>query len=228
MQQPVIGILGGGQLGRMLIQKGLDFGLNFRVMDPDANAPCSVFSGFIAGPITDYDSVLSFGKTCDIVTIEIENVNVAALQELQRLGKKIYPQPEAIALIQDKRTQKIFYRDNHIPTAEFVLTANREEVIKNKSFLPAVHKLGREGYDGRGVQVLRTADDLPKAFDAPGVLEKLIPFEKEIAVIVARNASGEISAFPPVEMVFHPEKNLVEYLFSPAQISEVVAGRAVS
>lgn len=226
MQQPVIGILGGGQLGRMLIQKGLDFGLNFRVMDPDENAPCSVFSGFTAGPITDYDSVLSFGKTCDIVTIEIENVNVAALQELQRRGKKIYPQPEAIALIQDKRTQKIFYRDNNIPTAEFILTANREEVVKNKSFLPAVHKLGREGYDGRGVQVLRTADDLPKAFDVPGVLEKLISFEKEIAVIAARNASGEISTFPPVEMVFHPEKNLVEYLFSPAQISEVVAGRA--
>lgn len=226
MQQPVIGILGGGQLGRMLIQKGLDFGLNFRVLDPDPDAPCSVFNGFTAGSITDYESVLSFGKNCDVITIEIENVNVQALSELQQLGKKVYPQPDAIALIQDKRTQKIFYRQHNIPTAEFVLTANREEVLQHRSFLPAVHKLGKEGYDGRGVQVLRSPDDLTKAFDNPGVLEKLIPFEKEIAVIAARNASGEILTYPAVEMVFHPEKNLVEYLFSPARISDEVQQKA--
>lgn len=226
MQQPVIGILGGGQLGRMLIQKGLDFGLNFRVLDPDPDAPCSVFNGFTAGSITDYESVLSFGKNCDVITIEIENVNVQALSELQQLGKKVYPQPDAIALIQDKRTQKIFYRQHNIPTAEFVLTANREEVLRHRSFLPAVHKLGKEGYDGRGVQVLRSPDDLTKAFDNPGVLEKLIPFEKEIAVIAARNASGEILTYPAVEMVFHPEKNLVEYLFSPARISDQVQQKA--
>lgn len=226
MQQPVIGILGGGQLGRMLIQKGLDFGLNFRVLDPDPDAPCSVFNGFTAGSITDYESVLSFGKNCDVITIEIENVNVQALSELQQLGKKVYPQPDAIALIQDKRTQKIFYRQHNIPTAEFVLTANREEVLQHRSFLPAVHKLGKEGYDGRGVQVLRSPDDLTKAFDNPGVLEKLIPFEKEIAVIAARNASGEILTYPAVEMVFHPEKNLVEYLFSPARISDQVQQKA--
>lgn len=228
MQQPVIGILGGGQLGRMLIQKGLDFGLNFRVMDPDPEAPCSVFSGFVAGSITDHESVLSFGVNCDVITIEIENVNVQALTELQRQGKKVYPQPEAIALIQDKRTQKTFYQQHNIPTADFVLTESREEAMQYHSFLPAVHKLGREGYDGRGVQILRSPDDLSKAFDDPGVLEKLILFEKEISVIAARNASGEITTYPPVEMVFHPEKNLVEYLFSPAQISYEVQQKADS
>ena len=228
MHQPVIGILGGGQLGRMLIQKGLDFGLNFRVMDPDPGAPCSVFSGFTAGSITDYESVLSFGKDCDVITIEIENVNVQALADLQRQGKKVYPQPDAIALIQDKRTQKTFYQEHNIPTAEFVLTENREEVIQYLSLLPAVHKLGREGYDGRGVQILRSTDDLPKAFDKPGVLEKLIPFEKEISVIAARNASGNIITYPAVEMVFHPEKNLVEYLFSPARITDEVKRKADS
>lgn len=226
MPQPVIGILGGGQLGRMLIQKGLDFGLNFRVMDPDPEAPCSVFSGFKQGAITDYESVLLFGKNCDVVTIEIENVNVMALMELQRLGKKIYPQPEAIALIQDKRTQKTFYHKHGIPTADFILTENRAEVEQHLAFLPAVHKLGREGYDGRGVQILRSPDDLNRAFDKPGVLEKLILFEKEIAVIVARNATGEIVAYPPVEMVFHPEKNLVEYLFSPAQLPDAIVQKA--
>jgi 5-(carboxyamino)imidazole ribonucleotide synthase len=226
MQQPVIGILGGGQLGRMLIQKGLDFGLNFRVMDPDPEAPCSVFSGFTTGSITDYESVLNFGKNCDVVTIEIENVNVQALADLQSQGKKIYPQPEVIALIQDKCTQKTFYRNHNIPTAEFVLTANRDEVLQHRSFLPAVHKLGREGYDGRGVQVLRSESDLPKAFDSPGVLEKLIPFEKEISVIAARSPSGEVRTYPAVEMVFHPEKNLVEYLFSPAGISDEIKSKA--
>ncbi len=221
-----IGILGGGQLGRMLIQSGIDFNIHFSVLDPDASAPCSAISAFTHGKLTDYQTIIDFGKSCDLITIEIENVNVEALKELVRQGKKVFPQPEVIQLIQDKRTQKEFYKNNHIPTADFILTENKQQVIDNKSFLPAVNKLGKEGYDGRGVQLLRTEADLEKAFDAPGLLEKLIDFEKEIAVIVARNEAGEISSYPAVEMVFHPTANLVEYLFSPAQISPVIAKEA--
>jgi 5-(carboxyamino)imidazole ribonucleotide synthase len=160
------------------------------------------------------------------VTIEIENVNVAALKELERKGKKVFPQPTVIELIQDKRIQKKFYQENHIPTADFVLTENAAEVRSHKSFLPAVNKLGKEGYDGRGVQILKSEADLSKAFDKPGLLEKLVDFEKEISVIVARNERGEIKSYPAVEMVFHPVHNLVEYLFSPAEISVSVAAKA--
>jgi 5-(carboxyamino)imidazole ribonucleotide synthase len=204
----------------------MDWNITFSVLDPDPSAPCNMLCEFKQGKLTDYDTVVEFGKSCDLVTIEIENVNVSALKELRRLGKKIYPQPEVIELVQDKRTQKNFYKKNNIPTADFLLVESREEVIAQKSFLPAVNKLGREGYDGRGVQVLRTEEDLDKAFDRPGLLEKLIDFEREISVIVARNESGATQTFPPVEMVFHPEANLVEYLFSPAKIDEDVANEA--
>lgn len=221
-----IGILGGGQLGRMLIQAGLDLNLRFNVLDPDAQAPCHQISTFTCGKLTDFESVKAFSQPCDVVTIEIENVNTAALKEIEKQGKKVYPQPEIIELIQDKRKQKEFYQAHGIPTAEFILTENKADVIKHGSFLPAVNKLGREGYDGRGVQILRTQADLEKAFDAPGLLEKLVPFEKEIAVIVARNSLGEVNAFPAVEMVFHPEQNMVEYLYSPAIILSRVAEQA--
>ncbi len=210
----------------MLIQSGIDFNIPFRVLDPDPQAPCSTLAEFHHGKLTDFDAVMNFGKDADIITIEIENVNTAALKELVRLGKKVFPQPEVIELIQDKRIQKVFYRDNKIPTAEFILTENKNDVLLNRNFLPAVNKLGREGYDGRGVQILRTESDLEKAFDAPGLLEKLIDFEKEIAVTVCRNEAGEIKTFPVVEMVFHPVHNLVEYLFSPAQIPTSIKKRA--
>lgn len=213
-------------MGRMLIQAGIDLNINFSTLDPDPQAPCSSISQFTAGKLTDYETLLNFGRTCDVLTIEIENVNVEALKQLVREGKKVFPQPEMIELIQDKRKQKMFYRLHQIPTAEFVLTENKTEVSKHQSFLPAVNKLGKEGYDGRGVQILRSSQDLDKAFDAPGLLEKLIDFEKEIAVIVARNESGEVNSFSPVEMVFHPEANLVEYLFAPAQIEEKIASEA--
>jgi 5-(carboxyamino)imidazole ribonucleotide synthase len=221
-----IGILGGGQLGRMLIQAGLDLNLKFNVIDPDAQAPCHRISTFTCGKLTDHGSVMNFAQACDVLTIEIENVNTNALKEIEKLGKKVYPQPEIIELIQDKRKQKEFYQAHRIPTAEFLLTENKADAIRHESFLPAVHKLGREGYDGRGVQILRSQADLVKAFDAPGVLEKLIPFEKEIAVIVARNIGGEVKAFPAVEMVFHPEQNMVEYLYSPAIVPVRVADQA--
>ena len=221
-----LGVLGGGQLGRMLIQSGIDLNVQFSVLDPDADAPCRSLSEFHVGKLTDYDTVMKFGESCDLITIEIENVNTTALKELVARGKKVFPQPEIIELIQDKREQKKFYASHGIPTASFVLTENRSDVVANKSLLPAVQKLGREGYDGRGVQILRTESDLHRAFDAPGLLESLIDFEKEISVIVARNADGQLSSYPAVEMVFHPEANLVEYLFSPAQVSEPVARMA--
>jgi 5-(carboxyamino)imidazole ribonucleotide synthase len=215
-----IGVLGGGQLGRMLIQSGIDFNIFFSILDPDKNAPCSSISEFTHGKLTDYDTVMKFGSDCDIITIEIENVNISALADLVAKGKKVFPQPEVIELIQDKRTQKKFYQDSGIPTADFILTEDAEEVRRNKTFLPAVNKLGKEGYDGRGVKILMGENDLGHAFDAPGLLEKLIDFDKEISVIVARNEKGEIKTFPAVEMVFHPVQNLVEYLFSPADLDE--------
>jgi len=222
-QQYKVGILGGGQLGRMLIQSGIDWNITFSVLDPDPSAPCQSLCEFKVGKLTDYKTVIEFGESCDLITIEIENVNVEALKELRRKGKKIFPQPEIIELVQDKRTQKNFYKNNNIPTADFLLVENKKEVIDQKAILPAVNKLGREGYDGRGVQVLRTTSDLEKAFDAPGLLEKLIDFDREISVIVARNENGNTQCFPAVEMVFHPEANLVEYLFSPASIEKSVA-----
>jgi 5-(carboxyamino)imidazole ribonucleotide synthase len=210
----------------MLIQAGIDFNIPFAILDPDPNAPCSSLAEFHCGKLTDYETVMEFGKACDVITIEIENVTTKALRELSKSGKKIYPQPEIIELIQDKRTQKKFYEEHNIPTAPFILTENKNEVIANAEFLPAVNKLGREGYDGRGVQIIRSKDDLDKAFDAPGLLEKLIDFDKEISVIVARNEQGEVTSYPSVEMVFHPTQNLVEYLFAPSTISDRIAKEA--
>jgi len=221
-----VGILGGGQLGRMLIQSGIDLNLNFQILDPDPQAPCSHLAAFTCGKLTDYQTVLNFGQSCDLITIEIENVNTRALADLVKAGKKVFPQPHIIELIQDKRKQKKFFVAHQIPTAEFVLVENKTDVASCESFLPAVNKLGREGYDGRGVQILRTHNDLSKAFDAPGILEKLINFEKEIAVTVSRNERGEVSSYPAVEMVFHPEANLVEYLFSPATLDPTVMTKA--
>lgn len=221
-----IGILGGGQLGRMLIQAGINLDLNFQVLDPDPQAPCAGIARFTAGKLTDYETVMAFGKNCDVITIEIENVNTKALADLEKAGKKVFPQPHVIELIQDKRVQKKFFVDNGIPTAPFILVNNKADVIQQADFLPAVNKLGKEGYDGRGVQIIKTKTDLDKAFDAPGLLEKLIPFEKEIAVIVSRNAAGEVAIYPPVEMAFHPEANLVEYLFSPAQLQPEISQQA--
>ncbi len=221
-----IGIIGGGQLGRMLIQSGIDLNINFSVLDPDPQAPCHQLAPFTCGKLTDYQTVWDFGQDCDLLTIEIENVNTKALADLEKAGKKVFPQPSIVELIQDKRKQKQFFKEHHIPTADFLLVDGKQEILNHQSYLPAVNKLAREGYDGRGVQMLRNKEDLSKAFDAPGLLEKLIDFEKEIAVIVSRNEAGEIASFPAVEMVFHPEANLVEYLFSPAQLNKAVARQA--
>ncbi len=227
-QQKTLGILGGGQLGRMVIQSAINYNIDIHILDPDQHAPCrNIAHAFTQGKLTDFDTVYNFGKNCDILTIEIENVNTDALEQLAKEGKKVFPQPHIIKLIQDKREQKQFYKAHQIPTADFVLTDNQEAVKAQADFLPAVNKLGKEGYDGRGVQVLRSKADLDKAFEAPSLVEKLVDFDKEISVIVARNEEGELNAFPPVECAFHPTANLVEFLFAPAQISDAVSQKAI-
>jgi len=215
-----LGVLGGGQLGRMLIQSAIDFKLYISVLDPDADAPCAQLANeFVTGSLTDFDTVYNFGKDKDLITIEIENVNIEALEKLEKEGKKVYPQPGVIKIIQDKRQQKQFYHKKGIPTSDFVLIDTAEDLNKNSSFLPAFQKLGKAGYDGRGVQKLTSTADFGKAFSEASLLEKLVDYEKELSVIVARNVKGEIVTYPVVEMVFHPIHNLVEYLFSPAEIT---------
>lgn len=224
-----IAILGGGQLGRMLIRSAIDFNIEVAILDPNPEAPCrEIATEFEVGDLKDFDTVYNFGSKYDLITIEIEEVNTKALQKLSDEGKKVFPQPHIIEMIQDKRIQKQFYKDNGIPTADFLLTENLEAVKKNADFLPAVNKIGKGGYDGKGVQIMRTIEDLSKGFDAPGLLEKLVDFEKEIAVIVARNEDGSIKAFPPVELVFHPEANLVEYLLAPALVETSITDTAVN
>ena len=222
-----LGVLGGGQLGRMLIQEAINYNLHVEVLDPDENAPCKHLAhGFTCGSLTDYDTVLAFGRQCQMVTIEIENVNTEALQQLVAEGIAVYPQPEIIALIKNKVEQKLFYQQHDIPTAAFAVVDNKEAVGKATLPLPFVNKLATEGYDGRGVQIIRTTADLEKAFDAPGLVEELVDFSKEISVIVARNKFGEIKAFPTVELEFHPEHNLVEYLHTPAIIAQEIDNKA--
>lgn len=215
-----LGILGGGQLGRMLLQAAIDLNVYTLVLDPDPEAPCQALCHeFCVGSFADYDAVYAFGKKCDVVTIEIEHVNTAALRQLQQEGVKVYPEPRVIQIIQDKGLQKAFYRDHRIPTADFRLLPDQAALAQHHDFLPAFQKLRTLGYDGRGVTRLTSPADFPQAFTAPSVLEKLVDFEKELAVIAARNAHGEVRCFPAVELVFHPEHHLVDYLFSPANIS---------
>jgi 5-(carboxyamino)imidazole ribonucleotide synthase len=224
----VIGILGGGQLGRMLIQSAIDFDLKIRVLDPDANAPCkSIAHEFVIGDFKDYETVISFGQQCDIITIEIENVNLEALEILEKQGKKVFPQPSILRKIKNKRIQKQFFIDNNLPTAKFLLTDSKKAIEDSEWNLPFVNKLGEGGYDGRGVQIIQTKADFQKIFDEPSLLEELIDFDKELAVVVARSENGEVKCFPVVEMVFHPEANLVEYLFSPANISREIEFKAI-
>ncbi len=219
-QEIKIGILGGGQLGRMLIQNAINFNLNISVMDPDPMAPCKNISQFTKGSITDYDSVYRFGKDKDLITIEIENVNTDALKKLQKEGVKIYPQPEIIELIMDKGLQKMFYQRHNIPTADFFLIEKKEEINKYAEFFPFFQKLRKGGYDGKGVVKLLNPQKLEKAFNESSVLERLVECEKEISVIVARNENGETKCFPAVECEFSDEANLVEFLLSPANLKK--------
>lgn len=222
-----LGILGGGQLGRMLIQEAINYNLTTLVLDPDADAPCKHIANYFEnGSITDYDTVYNFGKKADIITIEIEKVNVDALEQLEKEGKKVYPQPRVIRLIQDKGIQKQFFKENDIPTAPFMLVNSKEDLSSGKFPFPYILKLRKDGYDGKGVMKINNFEDVKNAFDAPTLIEELVDFEKEIAVIVARNANGDVKTFPMVEMEFNPEANLVEFLISPSTYPESIQERA--
>lgn len=212
-----LGVLGGGQLGRMLIQETINFNISSHILDPDANAPCKdLCEKFVHGSLSDYDTVYNFGKHCDILTIEIEKVNVDALEQLEKEGVKVFPQSRVIRLIQDKGTQKQFFKENEIETASFQVFKNKEDLLSANIPFPYIQKLRRDGYDGKGVCSIKNESDLENAFHEPSIVEEWIPFEKELAVIVARNEDGEVKTFPCVEMEFNPEANLVEFLISPA------------
>ena len=222
-----LGILGGGQLGRMLIQEAINFNVNVHVLDPDKNAPCRNLSNqFVQGPLDDFDTVYAFGKALDMVTIEIEKVNVDALEKLEEEGVVVYPQSRVIRLIQDKGLQKQFFKQNDIPTAPFQLISSKENLANAALPFPYIQKLRKDGYDGRGVKKIVNESDLVTAFEAPSLIEQWIDFEKELAIIVSRNDNGDIAVFPCVEMEFNPEANLVEFLISPSTLPFEVQQRA--
>lgn len=222
-----LGILGGGQLGRMLIQESVNLNVDVHVLDPDKNAPCKdLCSVFEVGALDDFDTVYQFGKKVDMITIEIEKVNVDALEKLESEGITVYPQARVIRLIQDKGLQKQFFHENEIPTAQFQLIADKESLKDSTMSFPIIQKLRKDGYDGRGVYKIIDESYFDNAFVEPSIIEKWIDFEKELAVIVARNDEGEIKAFPCVEMEFNPEMNLVEFLISPSHLTFEVEQRA--
>ncbi|MEE1944393.1 5-(carboxyamino)imidazole ribonucleotide synthase [Pedobacter sp. KR3-3] len=222
-----LGILGGGQLGRMLIQEAINYNLTTLVLDPDADAPCkNIANKFECGSITDFDTVYNFGKKADIITIEIEKVNIDALEQLEKEGKLVYPQSRVIRLIQDKGVQKQFFKENDIPTAPFQLVNSREEMSNSNFSFPYILKQRKDGYDGKGVMKINSQADLENAFEAPSLIEELVDFDKEIAVIVARNANGDMKTFPLVEMEFNAEANLVEFLISPSTYPDNIQQKA--
>lgn len=228
-----LGIVGGGQLGKMLLQETRRLDIQTKVLDPSPVAPCRIgCNAFTQGALTDFDTVLNFGRDCDVITIEIENINTDALKQLVSEGKKVYPQPQVVELIKSKITQKEFYADHNIPTAAFQVFHTKQELITafegEKFTLPSVWKVATGGFDGRGVEVLKDAKQLQNLPDAPCLVEEWVPFEKELAVVVARSESGEVNAFPTVEMDFHPTANLVEYVFSPGLIPANVSEQARS
>ncbi|GGD29345.1 5-(carboxyamino)imidazole ribonucleotide synthase [Hyunsoonleella pacifica] len=226
-----LGILGGGQLGKMLLYNTRKFDIYTSVLDASDNAPSKIACDeFHLGDLMDYDTVYNFGKNVDVLTIEIENVNVDALEALEKEGVKVYPASKTLRTIQNKATQKLFYLDNDLPTSpftRFVYVSEIEDAISNGGLsLPFVWKAAQFGYDGNGVKVVRQLSDLENLPKGECIAEELVPFKNELAVIVARNASGEIKTFPVVEMEFHPEANQVEYVICPARIPDDVAKKA--
>jgi len=221
-----IGVLGGGQLGRMLIQEAINLDVELHCLENDDDAPCAkIAHGFKKGFITDKQTVLDFGAAFDLITVEIENVSIEALYELEGLGKKVFPQPRVLELIKDKGLQKQFYAQHNIPTAPFMLLDANSDDIPPLDF-PFVQKLRVGGYDGKGVKIIRSQTDWENRFTFPSVIEAMIPFEKELSVIVARNEAGEIKTFDAVECEFNSEVNLVEFQFSPAAISKEIEAKA--
>ena len=218
-----LGVLGGGQLGRMLIQETINYDVQVHCLDPDAEAPCKdIAHSLTIGSLNDFDMVYNFGQNKDVITVEIENVSIEALEKLEGEGKKVFPQPAVLKIIRDKGLQKQFYADHNIPTPAFYLVNNKEEINNYIAEFPFMQKMRTGGYDGKGVTPLRNEKDLETAFEVPSVLEKFVDFEKELSVIVARNENGETKVYPTVECEFSPEANLVEFLFSPADVTPAI------
>ena len=221
------GILGGGQLGRMLLQAAANYPVETFVMENDAECPAAhLCQHFTKGDITNYEDVYNFGKNLDAITIEIESVNIDALKKLESEGVKVYPRPAALEIIKNKITQKNFYKENQIPTSPFVVTHHKDELQKHLDFLPAAHKLAMGGYDGRGVEILKNENDCAKGFNEEAVLEKLVNLKKELSIIVAIGEDGKNAIYQPVEMVFNNDFNLLEYQLCPANIVEKILWKA--
>ncbi len=226
-----LGILGGGQLGKMLLYETRKWDIYTKVLDASKEAPCNISCNeFVLGSLMDFDTVYNFGKDVDVLTIEIENVNVDALEKLEEEGIKVFPQPKALRIIQNKATQKLFYTDHNIPTSAFTRFAYTSEIkdsITNGGLtIPFVWKAAQFGYDGQGVKAVRTLNDLKNLPNVECIAEEMVHFKNELAVVVARSASGEVKTYPVVEMEFHPEANQVEYVICPARIDEKVAHEA--
>jgi len=226
-----LGILGGGQLGKMLLNETRKFDIQTYVLDPSDEAPCKIGSNvFVQGSLMDFDTVYNFGKQVDVLTFEIEHVNIAALERLENEDIKVYPSPKTLKLIQNKGVQKDFYIANNIPTAIYTrfetLTALQKAVDNNEITLPFVWKSTEGGYDGNGVKVIRNSESFNGLPDVECIAEAMVPFKNELAVIVSRTPSGEIKTYPVVEMEFHPEANQVEYVICPARIDAAVADKA--
>ena len=225
----ILGILGGGQLGKMLLAETRKFDIQTYVLDPSDEAPCKIgCNQFFKGDLMDFETVYNFGKKANVVTFEIELVNLEALEKLENEGIKVFPSPKTLRLIQNKGVQKDFYIKNNIPTADyrrFETTETLKSEIANLK-LPFVWKCAEFGYDGTGVKIIRTLSDLDNLPNVECISEEMIPFKNELAVIVCRNPSGEIKTYPVVEMEFHPEANQVEYVICPARIENQVAEKA--
>jgi len=226
-----LGILGGGQLGKMLLAETQKFDIYTCVLDAAKDAPCAdICNEFHQGSLLDYDTVYKFGKKVDTLTVEIENVNVDALEKLEKEGVNVYPSSRTLRIIQNKATQKLFYTDHKIPTAPFTRFAYTHEIstaIKNETLaFPFVWKKARFGYDGTGVKVVKSNNDLENLPNVECVIEELVDFKNELAVIIARNVKGDLKTYPVVEMEFHTEANQVEYVICPARISEEIAKKA--
>ena len=226
-----LGILGGGQLGKMMLYETRKWDIFTKVMDASPEAPCKIACNeFVQGSLMDFDAVYNFGKDVDVLTIEIENVNLDALEKLEHEGIKVYPPTKELRIIQNKATQKLFYTDHGIPTApftRFAYTSEIEDSVHNGGLqLPFVWKSAQFGYDGQGVKVVRKLEDLEGLPNVECIAERMIDFKNELAVIVARNTKGEMLTYPVVEMEFHPEANQVEYVICPARIDYTVAKKA--
>lgn len=226
-----LGILGGGQLGKMMLYETRKWDIKTNVLDPNPEAPCSIATEYFeVGDLMDFNTVYNFGKKVDVLTFEIEGVNVEALEKLETEGVKVYPSAETLRNIQDKGVQKQFYKEHKIPTSAFKVFKDKnqlnEAIVRKELHFPFVWKSCTGGYDGKGVSIVRSAEDVIPLSEGACIAEKLIPFKNELAVIVARNPSGEVITYPVVEMEFHPEANQVEYVICPARIDEAVAEKA--